>query len=100
MFFFISYVDFYLVLFHSFIYREADELKQKILKFKSGTSMLQDRTLWVTQQQLQKVLFIQININILYSCLLILYYFNYVIVNLISYILCQTVITAVNKNVY
>ncbi|XP_048481874.1 nonsense-mediated mRNA decay factor SMG7 [Plutella xylostella] len=35
--------------------READELKEKILKFKSGTSMLQDRNLWVTQQQLQKV---------------------------------------------
>ncbi|XP_028160784.1 protein SMG7-like isoform X3 [Ostrinia furnacalis] len=35
--------------------READELKQKILKFKSGTSMLQERSLWVTQQQLQKV---------------------------------------------
>ncbi|XP_059056561.1 nonsense-mediated mRNA decay factor SMG7-like [Achroia grisella] len=35
--------------------READELKQKILKFKSGTSMLQDRSLWVTQQQLQKI---------------------------------------------
>ncbi|XP_049884984.1 nonsense-mediated mRNA decay factor SMG7-like isoform X2 [Pectinophora gossypiella] len=35
--------------------READELKQKILKFKSGTSMLQERSLWATQQQLQKV---------------------------------------------
>ncbi|XP_023950516.2 nonsense-mediated mRNA decay factor SMG7 isoform X2 [Bicyclus anynana] len=35
--------------------READELKQKILKFNSGTSMLQDKTLWATQQQLQKV---------------------------------------------
>ncbi|CAB3221579.1 unnamed protein product [Arctia plantaginis] len=35
--------------------READELKQKISKFKSGTSMLQERSLWATQQQLQKV---------------------------------------------
>ncbi|XP_034823939.1 nonsense-mediated mRNA decay factor SMG7-like [Maniola hyperantus] len=35
--------------------READELKQNILKFTSGTSMLQDKTLWATQQQLQKV---------------------------------------------
>ncbi|XP_045541947.1 protein SMG7-like [Papilio machaon] len=35
--------------------READELKQKILKFNSGTSMLQDRSLWTTQQQLQNV---------------------------------------------
>ncbi|XP_026728820.1 uncharacterized protein LOC113494601 isoform X2 [Trichoplusia ni] len=35
--------------------READELKQKISKFKSGTSMLQERGLWATQQQLQKV---------------------------------------------
>ncbi|XP_050356008.1 nonsense-mediated mRNA decay factor SMG7-like isoform X2 [Nymphalis io] len=35
--------------------REAEELKQKILKFNSGTSMLQDKTLWTTQQQLQKV---------------------------------------------
>ncbi|XP_039745419.1 uncharacterized protein LOC120623450 isoform X2 [Pararge aegeria] len=35
--------------------REAEELKQKILKFNSGTSMLQDKTLWATQQQLQKV---------------------------------------------
>ncbi|XP_047536876.1 uncharacterized protein LOC125070900 isoform X2 [Vanessa atalanta] len=35
--------------------REAEELKQKILKFNSGTSMLQDKSLWATQQQLQKV---------------------------------------------
>ncbi|CAG9783305.1 unnamed protein product [Diatraea saccharalis] len=35
--------------------READELKQKILKFKNGTSMLQERNLWSTQQQLQKI---------------------------------------------
>ncbi|KAH9629597.1 hypothetical protein HF086_002533 [Spodoptera exigua] len=35
--------------------READELKQKISKFKSGVSMLQERGLWATQQQLQKV---------------------------------------------
>ncbi|XP_060810249.1 nonsense-mediated mRNA decay factor SMG7 [Amyelois transitella] len=35
--------------------READELKEKILKFKSGTSMLQERSLWASQQQLQKV---------------------------------------------
>ncbi|XP_013144220.1 PREDICTED: protein SMG7-like [Papilio polytes] len=35
--------------------READELKQKILKFNSGTSMLQDRSLWTTQQRLQNV---------------------------------------------
>lgn len=35
--------------------READELKLKISKFKSGTSMLQERNLWATQQQLQKV---------------------------------------------
>ncbi|KAM3957014.1 uncharacterized protein ACR2FA_008948 [Aphomia sociella] len=35
--------------------READELKNKILKFKSGTSMLQERSLWVIQQQLQKI---------------------------------------------
>ncbi|XP_068628377.1 nonsense-mediated mRNA decay factor SMG7-like [Battus philenor] len=35
--------------------READELKSKILKFNSGTSMLQDRSLWTTQQQLQNV---------------------------------------------
>ncbi|XP_030035931.2 uncharacterized protein LOC115451696 isoform X2 [Manduca sexta] len=35
--------------------READELKINISKFKSGTSMLQERNLWVTQQQLQKV---------------------------------------------
>lgn len=35
--------------------REAEELKQKILKFNSGTSLLQDKTLWATQQQLQKV---------------------------------------------
>ncbi|CAH2068204.1 unnamed protein product, partial [Iphiclides podalirius] len=35
--------------------READELKQKILNFNSGTSMLQDRSLWTTQQKLQNV---------------------------------------------
>ncbi|KAJ8734499.1 hypothetical protein PYW08_013749 [Mythimna loreyi] len=35
--------------------READELKQKISKFKSGISMLQERGLWASQQQLQKV---------------------------------------------
>ncbi|XP_022827555.1 uncharacterized protein LOC111357190 isoform X1 [Spodoptera litura] len=35
--------------------READELKLKISKFKSGISMLQERGLWATQQQLQKV---------------------------------------------
>ncbi|XP_072935319.1 uncharacterized protein [Epargyreus clarus] len=34
--------------------RDADELKQNILRFKSGTSMLQDRNLWTTQQQLQQ----------------------------------------------
>lgn len=35
--------------------READDLKLKISKFKSGTSMLQDRNIWVTQQQLQQI---------------------------------------------
>ncbi|CAG9575437.1 unnamed protein product [Danaus chrysippus] len=35
--------------------REAEELKQKILKYNSCISMLQDRSLWITQQQLQKV---------------------------------------------
>ncbi|KAJ0180910.1 hypothetical protein K1T71_002995 [Dendrolimus kikuchii] len=35
--------------------READELKQKISKFNNGTSMLQERSLWATQQQLQKI---------------------------------------------
>ncbi|XP_028029593.1 uncharacterized protein LOC114242580 [Bombyx mandarina] len=35
--------------------READELKQNILNFKSGTSMLQDQNIWTTQQQLQKI---------------------------------------------
>lgn len=38
-----------------FRHREADELKLKISKFKSGISMLQERGLWATQQQLQKV---------------------------------------------
>ncbi|CAK1548063.1 unnamed protein product [Leptosia nina] len=36
------------------VLREADELKQKILQFNSGTTLLQDRSLWTTQQQLQK----------------------------------------------
>ncbi|KAI8429383.1 hypothetical protein MSG28_000027 [Choristoneura fumiferana] len=35
--------------------RQAEELKQNILKFKSDTSMLQERSLWATQQQLQKI---------------------------------------------
>ncbi|XP_063633422.1 nonsense-mediated mRNA decay factor SMG7-like isoform X1 [Cydia splendana] len=35
--------------------REAEELKQNILKFKSETSMLQERNLWSLQQQLQKI---------------------------------------------
>ncbi|XP_045514535.1 protein SMG7-like isoform X1 [Pieris brassicae] len=36
------------------VLRDADELKQKVLKCNSGTSLLQDRSLWATQQQLQK----------------------------------------------
>ncbi|GBP08272.1 Protein SMG7 [Eumeta japonica] len=35
--------------------RDAEELKEKILKFKSGTSMIQERSLWCTQQQLQNI---------------------------------------------
>ncbi|XP_041974121.1 protein SMG7-like [Aricia agestis] len=37
------------------VLREADDLKQKISKFNNGTSMLQDKTLWTNQQELQKV---------------------------------------------
>ncbi|XP_045505856.1 uncharacterized protein LOC123702212 [Colias croceus] len=36
------------------VLREADDLKQKVIKCHNGTSMLQDRSLWATQQQLQK----------------------------------------------
>lgn len=46
-----------------YVFREADELKEKIIKFKNGTSMLQDLSIWTTQQQLQKVNFTKINIH-------------------------------------
>ncbi|XP_038208921.1 protein SMG7-like [Zerene cesonia] len=36
------------------VLREADDLKQKVIKCNSGISMLQDRSLWANQQQLQK----------------------------------------------
>ncbi|VVC92419.1 unnamed protein product [Leptidea sinapis] len=49
------------------ILREADELKEKVLKFKNGTSMLQDRNIWTTQQELQQAYQKLLKLDLVYA---------------------------------